>query len=312
MEYRNFQCEDAKTLAWMLEQAEEEGVQEEEEGQAQGGDSHTHTAMTNTPSPSSPTLPHHRRRPSCCTHLQSLTISNNFLRKDGALALSHALSLLPSLRSLTLNDNSLYNEAATAICTSLKEGACPRLEQFSIAWNWIGVGGNKAMGALLGSGACVNLRVLDMRGNGITSVGLCFFVEELMVSMVVAREGGGGGNGEGEGKEGERGDAVTTTTATVGATSMYQRHYLHYQPDDAGSRGSSSATVPSSPCPHLTELLLAFNYIGSEGVLALAEAVTLGIFPALRTLDLSHNSVDEASEQRLREAFEGRDCNVVF
>jgi hypothetical protein len=95
---------------------------------------------------------------------------------------------------------------------------------------------------------------------------------------------------------------------------MYQRHYLHYQPDDAGPRGGSSSanTVPSSPCPHLTDLLLAFNYIGSEGVLALAEAVTLGIFPALRTLDLSHNSVDEASEQRLREAFKGRNCNVVF
>lgn len=48
-----------------------------------------------------------------------------------------------------------------------------------------------------------------------------------------------------------------------------------------------------------------------EGTLALAEVIELGLFPRLRQLSLAHNSIDETSGQRLREAC-GRQCLVLY
>lgn len=89
-------------------------------------------------------------------------------------------------------------------------------------------------GAALGSGRLRNLRVLDLRGNGITSVGLCFLIEALRQGQQQQRPRHEEEEEDGEGEDRRR------------------------------SRGEEAA-VKESPCPHLEEMLLGFNYIGEGG-----------------------------------------------
>lgn len=46
---------------------------------------------------------------------------------------------------------------------------------------------------------------------------------------------------------------------------------------------------------------------GTDGCMALAECISLSLFPSLRYLSLSHNSVDTYSSDLLREVL-GRHC----
>jgi hypothetical protein len=55
---------------------------------------------------------------------------------------------------------------------------------------------------------------------------------------------------------------------------------------------------PSSPLPNLQELLLSYNYIGREGLLALVGAMSKGLFPSLKRLALAHNALEEPSTLR--------------
>ena len=239
--------------------------------------------------------------PSCGAQLESLNVSYNLLRKEGARALGVCLRHLPALSELLLNDNSIYGDAASALCSALRSGACPRLRRFSLAWNWIGVLGSRELGALLGSGACKELRRLDLRGNGITSVGLCMLLEALMESAKAAASAAGvGGNNENEQGEGEEEEG------NLMWPSMLQHHYFHFDPT------TKKQQLPvASPCPLLEELNLSHNYCGGEGVRAMAKAMHLGVFPLLKSLTLTHNSVDEESAALLQAACGGH-CKVFI
>ena len=285
LEYRNFMCEDAATLAVVL---------------------------AATPPPP------------FAAHLQTLNISCNFLRKDGGRALGKCLRYLPSLHTLLLNDNSIYNEACAALCASLRGGSCPELRKLSLAWNWVGVMGSREVGGLVGSGAVRKLEWLDVKGNGITSVGLCFFVEAFLQEVEKRerkrreeeaeerrREGGGGVRvgGREEEEEEEEEDEVNPQPLQL---SVYQRHYLHFHvPFNGTEEQPTPSSFPPSPCPLLSEMDFSYNYVGGEGARALAEAVEKGLFPALRSICLSHNSVDDASAQVLRTAC-GERVSVSF
>jgi len=171
--------------------------------------------------------------------------------------------------------------------------------------------GSKEVGGLLGSGAMRKLAVLDVKGNGITSVGLCFFVEALLLEVEKrerkrreeeeeerssGREGGGVRVGNREEEE-EDDDEVNPQPLQL---SVYQRHYLHFHlPFTGGEEQPTPSSFPLSPCPSLTEMDFSYNYVGREGARALAEAVDKGLFPALRSICLTHNSVDDASAQVL-------------
>lgn len=131
-------------------------------------------------------------------------------------------------------------------------------------------------GSALGSGCLANLRKLDLRGNGITSVGLCFFVEALLEGIDSDHLSDDDDNDKDADEDGE-------------GISSRQRQRQE-KPDHL------------SPCPQLEEILLSYNYIGSEGALNLAEVISLGVLPNLRILSITHNSVDEASGEALRQS----------
>lgn len=172
----------------------------------------------------------------------------------------------------------------------------------------------------MGSGAMEKLEWLDMKGNGITSVGLCFFVEALLQEVEKRerkrreeeeeaegrRSAAGGGMRVGGREEEEEDDEVNPQPLQL---SVYQRHYLHFHlPFDGSEEQPPPSSFPPSPCPSLSEMDFSYNYVGGEGARALAEAVEKGLFPALHSICLSHNSVDDASAQVLRTACRERVC----
>ena len=40
-----------------------------------------------------------------------------------------------------------HSAAVAGICEALRDGACPKLERFSLAYNWVGVLGSREIGA---------------------------------------------------------------------------------------------------------------------------------------------------------------------
>lgn len=178
-------------------------------------------------------------------------------------------------------------------------------------------------GALLGSGRLRHLRFLDLRGNGITSVGLCFFVEALLLGAKAAAAAAvqASSVSKGEGPEA----AVDPYCA---ASSFYRRFYIYEEGSTGGGSASSSAsstaagaepaddTAPPlplvSPCPSLACVDLSFNYISEEGAAALAEAVRMGLFPRLREVRVAQNPLDDhTGGLRLKEACAPW-CRVVY
>jgi len=94
--------------------------------------------------------------------------------------------------------------------------------------------------------------------------------------------------------------------------SVYHRHYLHFHLPFTGSEEQPTpSSFPPSPCPSLTEMGFSYKYVGGEGARAMAEAVEKGLFPALRSICLTHNSVDDIRAQVLRTAC-GERVNVCF
>lgn len=121
-----------------------------------------------------------------------------------------------------------------------------------------------------------------MRGNGITSVGLCFFVEAMM-------------------------------EACLGPDYLPSSTY-DGEEEEAEEENRPSYPIPEgfqSPCASIEEILLSYNYIGTEGALALAEVIQLGLCPKLHILSLTHNSVDDVAGARLEQAC-GSDCFVEY
>lgn len=199
------------------------------------------------------------------------------------------------------------------------------LRRLSLAWNWVGVMGSREVGGLLGSGAVAQLEWLDVKGNGITSVGLCLFVEAMQQEVKKrerrrkreeTKEGyrmrSGGGSRERESEEVEENEEGEVDHLHPLQLSAHQRHYLHFHPPSTGSDEQPTPfCFPNSPCPSLCEMDFSYNYVGGGGVRALANAVRRGLFPALRSIDLSHNSVDHASAEMLRMVCGSRVC-VIF
>lgn len=190
-------------------------------------------------------------------------------------------------------------------------------------------------GALLGSGRLRQLRFLDLRGNGITAVGLCMFLEALLLGAKAAAAAAAeasrphhafGGAAGGQGKEaGTASVAEASVDPYCNAASFYRRFYLH---EDASGGASSSPPSTSdraveegrpppapallSPCPFLACIDLSFNYIAEEGAAALAEAVHMGLFPRLREIRVAQNPLDDATGGlRLRKAC-APGCRVVY
>jgi hypothetical protein len=217
------------------------------------------------------------------------------------------------------------NAAAAALCASLRGKTNVELRRLSLAWNWIGVMGSREVGGLLGSEAVTKLEWLDVKGNGITSVGLCLFLEAMLQEVEKrerkrrkekekeeeekkrARDCGGSRVGEREEvEEDEEGEVNHLHPLQLSA---HQRHYLHFHRPSNGSDEQSVASCSlSSPCPSLCEIDFSYNYVGGGGVRALADAVRKGLFPALRSIHLTHNSVDDASAEVLRMVCGERVC----
>lgn len=150
---------------------------------------------------------------------------------------------------------------------------------------------------------------MDLRGNGITSVGLCFFVEALLLGAKAAAAAASDG-----GSQGPNADPFSSEA------SFYRRFYLHGEQgqrrggSDGGSMDGAGGLSPpiASPCPFLDCVDLSFNYISEEGALALAEAVRLGIFPRLREIRVAQNPLDDhTGGLRLRAACAPW-CRVVY
>jgi hypothetical protein len=180
-------------------------------------------------------------------------------------------------------------------------------------------------GNALGSGSLSELRVLDLRGNGITSVGLAFLAETLIETHRVRQyelqvahprrylrrqdhtDGVGrhhlgllqghlqvGGGCQGLGCYRRTNYSLGLKDETVGRASSLDLWscrgvQLEFDGDWPAAEGEGTWAAEEhtgmearhaggwvSPCPHLEQLLLSYNYIGAEGVAALTEVSTTG------------------------------------
>ena len=211
----------------------------------------------------------------CCTYLQSLDLSSNYIGSDDAVALAERLKCCANLQTLDLSGNSIGSDGAVALAEGLK--CCTNLKTLNLKNNRIGSDGALALAKVLK--CCVNLQTLNLRDNGIGSDGAVALAEGLecctnLQTLDLSSNSFGS-------------DGAVALVEGLKCCTNLQTLYLSY--NSFGSDGVVALAGGLKCCTNLQTLYVMSNRFGSDGAVALAEG--LKCCANLQTLDLSYNSI---------------------
>ncbi len=233
--------------------------------------------------------------------LITLSLSNNQICSENAMALANSLKFSTKLQTLHLRDNSIGSEGAVALADGLK--LCTELQTLDLGYNSIGSEG--AVALAVGLMFCTKLQTLDLVNNSIGSEGavaladgLKHYTELQTLGLRCSRIGSEG--------------AVALAYSLKFCTKLQT---LHLESNSIGSEGAVALADGLKFCTKLQTLDLGFNSIGSEDAVALAD--DLKFCTKLQTLmDLVNNSIGSegavALADSLKHCTELQTLNLVY
>ena len=221
----------------------------------------------------------------CCTYLQTLDLSDNYIGSDGAVALAEGLKCCAIIQTLNLSSNSVGSDGTVALAEGLK--CYTNLETLDISHNSIGSDGAVALAE--GLKCCANLQELNLSSNSIGSDGAVALVEGLKCCTNLQTL-----------------DLSSNSIGSDGAVALAEGlkcctnlQTLDLSSNSIGSDGAVALAEGLKCCTNLQTLDLSSNSIGLDGAVALAEG--LKRCTNLQTLNLSHSSIFSDSAVALAE-----------
>ena len=221
------------------------------------------------------------------TTLQSLDLSDNYIRADGAAAIGKGLGSNTALQSLDLYNNFIGDKGAAAIVTGL--GANTVLQSLGLSNNNIGAEGAVAIGKGLGSNT--TLKPLDLSYwevfpgrpdvNNIGPEGAAAIVKGLRATTALQSLHLAGNN---IGPEG-----AAAIVKGFGASTTLQS--LDLERNSIGAEGATTIVKGFRANRALQSLDLNKNSIGDEGAAVIGDY--LGANTALQNLDLACNDIGD-------------------
>ncbi len=210
-----------------------------------------------------------------CIKLQTLEISKTNIGSEGALALADSLKSCTNLQTLDISENSIGPEGAAALADGLK--SCTNLQTLDISENSIGREGAAALAD--GLQFCTNLEVLDISENDIGSEGAVALADGLRFCINLKSL-----------------EFMKNSIDSKGAIGLgdHLKFWANLQTLDISwnsvcSKGAEPLFNGLKSCTNLKTLDISFNKIYSKGAVVLA--LGLKSCTNLQTLDISRNSI---------------------
>ncbi|KAF9205874.1 hypothetical protein BGZ49_003391 [Haplosporangium sp. Z 27] len=222
------------------------------------------------------------------TTLTNLDLSGNLMEEEGATALSDALKINSTLTTLNLSVNSIGNEGAIALSSTLKANAT--LMALNLTNNLIGKEGANALSEALK--ANTTLTILNLTSNSIKKEGAIALSYALALKTNTALTTLNLANNSirEEGAIALSAALITNTTLTT----------LDLKNNSIGKEGAFALSEALKTNTTLTTLDLIDNLIKNEGALALSEALKTNT--TLTTLNLGGNLIEKEGSIALSEA----------
>jgi Ran GTPase-activating protein (RanGAP) involved in mRNA processing and transport len=216
--------------------------------------------------------------------IETLDLSFNEIREEGAVCLGEALLRLPSLLSLDLSYNRIGSLGTTRIVDALPSS----VQNLMLSCISMGQDGLSSLAASLPRFR--SLRSLSVGLNSLTDSDASILADALPPSIETLDLRGN-----------QIGDAGTAriSRALAGHTPR-SLHSLNLRSNWIGDAGAASLAGAIPFLPSLCALDICHNFIGAEGTAHIA--TSLSLHKGLRELSMSHNSVGAEGAARLADA----------
>ena len=190
-------------------------------------------------------------------NLQTLTLKDNVINHDFALALMDSLQHCSNLHMLDLRENGIDSNSANAFANGLQH--CSKLHMLYLGWNDIGSDSAKALAN--GLQHCSNLHMLDLGWNNIGSDSAKALADGLRHCS----------NLHTLGLEGNRIGSYGAKALADGLRHCSNLHTLDLGWNHVGNDGAKLLANGLRHCSKLHLLNLKGNSIGSDGIKALTD-----------------------------------------